>query len=198
MPSVYLQPSEYALFNLDESTSASTVLESSKLIDSYCNRPEGFINDGTVMEAHGVALEDVTIVPARRRVVLTRRPVSSILSVLYATGPVPFDWQPAPENWEFDAELGQLWLTPATPFPARLKVRYLSGWQRDNLPCEIKYACAITAKSRAQHDTEDLPSNVKKAAAGDSSLEFFATASKSGLFIDPEVRQLLSPYVRVI
>jgi hypothetical protein len=198
MPSVYLQPSEYALFNLDESTSASTVLESSKMIDSYCNRPEGFVNDGLVMEAHGVPLVDVTIVPARRRVVLTRRPVTDILEVLYATGPVPFDWQPVPEHWEFDADQGQLWLTPSTPTPARLKVKYLSGWRRENLPCELKYATAITAKSRAQHDADDLPSNVKKAAAGNSSLEFFSNSSKSGLFIDPEVRQLLAPYVRVI
>lgn len=199
MHSCYIQPHEYALYNLEEGISTSVVIETSLLIDSYCNRPEGFVHNGVVMESTGAPLTELTVVPYRRRVTLSRRPAATILSAYMALGTTaPFDWQPIPPNWELDSSTAQLWLTPATPFPARLKINYLAGYLRDDLPEDLKVATSILASSRAAHTEEDLPSNVKKASAGDSTLEFFPASAKSNLSIDPEVRQLLAPYVRVI
>jgi hypothetical protein len=43
MPSVYLQPSEYATYGLESTVTASDIVNASAVVDSYIQRPEGLV-----------------------------------------------------------------------------------------------------------------------------------------------------------
>ena len=194
MPSLYLQAAEYDLYGLANTTTSDQVIRASTLINSYCNRPEGFLSsDGLTQDATGAAIVETFRHRRGRRVILSRIPVANLISVESAADIVPFSWDTHDVSSlnSLDYENGVLDLPATVPYPGRIRVTYTSGWAYGDLPPAIKLAAATLCKRILKGD--DLGPGIKRATAGDATLEWFDSH-----FFDSEISSLLAAYRRVV
>jgi len=164
---------------------------------------------------YGLVIEEQRYMPADRPLTnLMRTPVTNVLSGVgrYAYGRrgdganynmEQFNLLAAvskfggPPVWElfqatyptaWDPGTGQLWIPAGImlAYYSEVKIRYVAGFPASALPGPIKEACAALIVAMAA--TPGMGS-VKKAQAGDTSLEFF-TAS----VLSEDVKQAIQPY----
>lgn len=191
-PILYLQAKDYPLFGVSSETTADAIVRASIQIDAYLRRPEGLLSsDGLVMDRTGEPIVETFLVPASRRVVLTRSPIVAVLKT-EATDINKETWSEVYRvSGSVDYATGEYLLPDAVGRPARVRVSYTAGWAYALLPDDIKLACASLVNQLGQMD--GLPSNIKRATVGDASYERFAPGA-----FDPEVAALLARYRRVI
>lgn len=194
MPSLYLQAADYCLYGLPGTTTPEEVVRASTLINAFCHRPEGFIStDGATMDATGEPVVQEQDVRSRARIVLSRTPVVTLIKLEGAPFGQPFFWREytLTDSGYLAKHSGVLDLPPGFPAPGRVRVTYVAGWTYESLPDPIKLAAATLIKRISASD--DLGPDVKKASAGDASIEFFQRR-----YLDAEVAGLLADYVRQV
>lgn len=191
MPSRYLDAAEYGLFGLPATTELSDIVAASSLVDAHLCRPEGLIHDGSVMEKTGRPVVDTRVVPANRVLIVGRKPIPVVLTVMIGNFCAPYDFSEL-DGWELDQWEGRIYLPHSTAWPATVQTSFLAGFLRTELPADVKLATALLVRTRAA--LGDLPAGVKKAKAGDAALEWGAGARP---IVDDETARLLAPYLRV-
>ena len=193
-PSLYLQRADYELYGISPDQTPASVVRASTLIDAFTHRPEGLISsDGATMDATGKAIVEQLNVPFGRTVVLSRTPIVTLVKTESTAAGQPWSWRETPVGafGYLDEGTGKFELPAQVSYPGRVRVTYVAGWSYDQLPAAIKLAAATIVR-RISTDN-DLGPNVKRASAGDASIERF-----SAQFLDDEVARLLTPFVRVV
>lgn len=194
MPSVYLQPADYATYGVPNATS-SEVIEASALIDGYLDRKDGLIytvdgsNNPVSMALTGLPISANLKSPLRNKIILSNIPVVALLSVQYnTTFGLPPTWRTV-TNSGFSQD-GELWLDPVVPPYSDIKIQYIAGWLYTSLPSAIKQSCANLVDVLEQ---DFFSGNIKELQAGKTSITWFDNAH--GL-IDANIATMLNPYKR--
>lgn len=192
---VYLEPSEYARFGLDDETGEELVVSASAMVDAFCRR-----------ESLGLAqcTERLRFAPGVRSAMVSNTPVASVVSarvrlrerwsVLFADPleaavaafGVEGQWRDvAVEQISFTAS-GEVEIAGnvlGTMFD-EAEVVYTAGWSV--VPDAVKVACAqIVRNAQAQPAL-----NVKRGGVDAMQMEYFGAS-----LMDDEVKRMLRPYM---
>lgn len=114
---------------------------------------------------------------------------ANLLSTLSAFGGPPA-WTPffTPAS-SLNPDTGDLWVPAGTllSYYTEVKMRYISGWQANNLPSQIKIATAsvVDALSAAP-----MGPQIRRFNAGKTNIERFADT-----ILDPDIKSMLRPYM---
>ena len=203
---IYLNPSEYEQYGLEQSTPAALVAAASALIDAHCRRPTLGVTQ---------YVERVRLCPGRNSARLTYLPLvalapaSSPFVAVKARYGVPRRGEGCggdecaceiagafglPGTWtaldaaalDVDAQTGELAL-PQHPLGLafnEVEVTYTAGFAQ--VPDAVKFACAQIARN-----AQATPAlNVRASGIERMQMEYFADS-----LLDQSVRELLAPYV---
>lgn len=199
----YLDPSEYEVYGLEETTPASLVMAASALMDAHCRRETlALVQYTERVRLGGRGTVRLTYLP-----LVASAPASSPLVAVRVRYGVPrrgdlgaeigFDAAHAfgligewtsldPAAVEYDAATGELTF-PVHPLGLtynEAEITYNAGWE--TLPAGVKCACAQIVRN-----AQATPAlNVRANGMDRMHMEYF-----SGSLLDESVRDLLAPYV---
>lgn len=200
---VYLQPSEYATFGVPSDIDTSAILRASLIIDGFLDRRDGLLytevsGSPAYMTKTGSPIQEIYDVPISRHLTLSYTPLQNVISVKQN---IAFCWGSpyigSPPNFQncpftFQAGYSDLWLQATAR--TRAIVLYIGGWTYENLPSEIKMACANIAN---MINEQIISGSVVKYQAGDTAITFGINQnSDETLFIDQDTVKMLTPWRR--
>lgn len=198
MPSIYLEPDDYAMYGVPLAT-ASQVIKASTIIDGYLNKPEGLIytvdgdDEPSAMALSGFPIRFYTTSPQKNQVVLSYTPVRKLISVEYDSAPGSTPVYTTVSGSVFDTD-GRLWLADQVFSYANLKIEYVAGWVYATLPSAIKQACADIV---AVMQEGIVIGGVSKYQAGDTSIQYAINKTSGSIYIDEATALMLAPYQRI-
>lgn len=200
---VYLEPDDYSTFGVPSDVDPSAILRASLIIDGFLDRKDGLLytevsGSPAYMTKTGLPIREIYQVPISRHITLSYTPLQNVISVKqnlsflynssYTTG-VP-NFQDC--NFNFEEGYSDLW-TSANPRSQAI-VKYIGGWTYENLPSEIKMACATISN---MINDQIISGSVIKYQAGDTAITFGINEnSDETLFIDQDTVKMLTPWRR--
>lgn len=114
---------------------------------------------------------------------------ANLLSTLSAFGGPPA-WTPFTVSASsLNPQTGDLWVPAGTllAYYTDIKMRYCAGWQANNLPPQIKVACASIVHAMA---ASPMGPQIRRFNAGKVSVDRFADT-----VLDPDIKSMLRPYM---
>jgi len=120
------------------------------------------------------------------------RPLTTLSAIYNWSGTEWTEWTTADYSYTSDATTGRVWFTDGTVFTSgsdNFKIKYTYGWNRADVPDELKLACCLLVKQ--QLDRLDAAGDVASQNFGD------VTVSYRPHMMSDLIKQLLLPYKRV-
>ncbi len=199
---VYLQPTEYVRFGLDEETSEDLVTAASAMIDAFCRRPGLDVQQYTerlrfapgshtvrvsTLPLAAVAPATSALVSVRVRLARARRDAFlDPLQQAVEAFALPGTWTDIDASLTDISSAGEITVPPHAlgALFDEAEIIYTAGWQE--LPDAVKIACAQIVRN-----AQSTPAlNVKRTTVDGMQMEYF-----SGALLDETVRSLLKPYM---
>lgn len=94
--------------------------------------------------------------------------------------------------WDLDASTGSI-RAPLGGYDT-VRLQYVAGWSRANIPAGIKQAVATIVTNAAALGAEGISGNIKLLKSGDATIERFAGVGGGSSLLDGSIMSLIAPY----